>query len=100
MRKSTAEVFDSTVTGYASAIPENTSIRLSNGRARYVLLPVWFLNTNWNGKKYAFAMNGQTGAFAGDDLPLDRGAYWKYFGMVSGITAAVIFALECLLMIL
>ena len=100
VRKSTAEVFDSTVTGYASAIPENTSIRLSNGRARYVLLPVWFLNTNWNGKKYAFAMNGQTGAFAGDDLPLDRGAYWKYFGMVSGIAAAVIFAVECLMKIL
>ena len=30
------------------------------------LLPVWFLNTKWNGKTYSFAMNGQTGKIIGD----------------------------------
>ena len=36
---------------------------------------VWILNTTWKGKKYIFAMNGQTGKIVGD-LPADNGAFW------------------------
>ena len=32
----------------------------------YALYPVWFLVTIWKGKKYIFAMNGQTGKIVGD----------------------------------
>ncbi len=38
---------------------------------KYALLPVWLLTTNWNGKKWTFAMNGQTGKFIGD-LPVSK----------------------------
>lgn len=34
--------------------------------AEYGVLPVWFLNYNYFGKKYGFAINGQTGRAAGD----------------------------------
>ena len=37
----------------------------------YALLPVWLLTTNWNGKTWTFAMNGQTGKFIGD-LPVSK----------------------------
>lgn len=85
IKRSTEDAFRNTVKGYSSVTPENSSVRLSNGKAKYALYPVWILNTTWNGKKYLFAMNGQTGKFVGN-LPMDMGAFWKWFG---GITAGV-----------
>ena len=99
IKKSTDNAFASTVQGYSTVIPESTSIRLQNGKAKYALYPVWLLNTTWNGKRYTFAMNGQTGKFVGD-LPLDKGAYTKWlFGLTSLIGAAV-FAVSYLLWLL
>jgi len=55
--------------------------------AKYALYPVWLLNTSWNGKKYTFAMNGQTGKLVGD-LPMDKGAFWRWFaGLFAAATA-------------
>lgn len=73
MKQSTEDVFADTVTGYATVVPESTSIQLKNGKAKYALYPVWMLTTSWNGNNYIFAMNGQTGKFVGD-LPVDKGA--------------------------
>lgn len=99
IKKSTENTFASTVQGYSAVIPESTSIRLQNGKAKYALYPVWLLNTSWNGQRYTFAMNGQTGKFVGD-LPLDKGAYKKWlFGLTSLIGAAV-FAVSYLLWLL
>lgn len=66
IKRSTEDAFASTVKGYHSVTTENSSIRLHNGKAKYALYPVWLLNTTWKGKKYLFAMNGQTGKFVGD----------------------------------
>ena len=99
IRKSTADAFASTVQGYTSVIPENTSIQLQNGKAKYALLPVWLLNTTYEGKKYTFAMNGQTGKMVGD-LPMDKSAYKKWlFGLTAAVGAGV-FALTCLFWLL
>ena len=95
VKKSTESVFASTVVGYHTVVPENTSVRLANGRVRYALYPVWLLNTVWNGKTFSFAMNGQTGKFVGD-LPVDKGKKWRWFGLVSGIAAAAAYGLVCL----
>lgn len=92
IKESVEEEFRSTVQGYSTVVPENTSIRIKNGEAKYALYPVWVLNTTWNGNKYTFAMNGQTGKFVGN-LPMDKGAFWKYFSIISVIGAAVIYAL-------
>ena len=50
---------------------ENVQVRIGARQQTYVyaLLPVWFLNYTYNGKDYAFAMNGQTGAMFGQ-LPV------------------------------
>ena len=76
-----------------------SSVNLQNGVARYALYPVWLLNTTWNGKKYTFVMNGQTGKLAGD-LPMDKGAYIKWLLGVTGIVGAAVFALQFLLWLL
>jgi DNA-directed RNA polymerase subunit RPC12/RpoP len=77
VKRSTEQAFEETVRGYATVQPESSDIRLKNGVAKYALYPVWILNTTWNGEKYTFAMNGQTGKFVGD-LPVDRGAATKW----------------------
>ena len=88
IKRSTEEAFASTVKGYTTVVPEFTNIRLENGSAKYALYPVWILNTTWNGQKFTFAMNGQTGKLVGD-LPLDKGAYRRWlFGLTAIGTAA------------
>jgi hypothetical protein len=99
IKKSTEEAFASTVQGYSMVTPEQASIRLRNGTAKYALFPVWLLNTEWKGNKYTFAMNGQTGKFVGD-LPLDKKAYGRWLFGLTGAIGAVLFALYCLLWIL
>lgn len=99
IRKSTENAFRSTVTGYSSVVPESTSIALKNAKAHYALYPVWLLTTSWNGEKYMFAMNGQTGKFVGD-LPLDKGLYKKWLFGLTGIIGAVIFALISLMWVI
>lgn len=96
IRHSTEEAFASTVKGFTTVTPESTSIRLQNGSAKYALFPVWLLNTTWNGQKYTFAMNGQTGKLVGD-LPLDKSAYRKWLFGLTGIISAAAFAVSYLL---
>ena len=92
IKHSTEENFAATVQGYSSVITESSSIQLSNGNAKYALYPVWMLSTTWNGKNYTFAMNGQTGKFVGD-LPLDKGAYWRWFFSLSVIFSIIFYAI-------
>lgn len=91
IKKSTIAAFTETVNGYNNVMLENSSINLSNGKAKYALYPVWILNTTWNGNKYTFAMNGQTGKFVGD-LPVDKSAAGKWFAGIAAASAAVVFA--------
>ena len=87
----TEQEFRKTVQGYDSVMPESSSVRLADARARYALYPVWLLNTTWNGERYTFAMNGQTGKFVGD-LPVDNGSYAKSFVLTALGTAAAVMA--------
>ena len=84
VKRSAEEAFASTVQGYDTVTTESSHIQLSNGRAKYALYPVWLLTTTWNGNKYTFAMNGQTGKFVGD-LPVDKSAAAKW---TLGLSAA------------
>lgn len=96
IRQSVREELRKTVTGYDTVDEQKESIRLSNGSSKYILCPVWILNTTWNGEKYLFAMNGQTGKFVGN-LPVDMGKFWRFFFifwlMFGAIAFAVIFIL-------
>ena len=99
IKNSTEQAFADTVQGYTSVVPVHTSIQLQNGRARYALYPVWILNTQWNGQKFTFGINGQTGKIAGD-LPMDKGLLRKWqLGVGAAVTAAA-FAISYLLWLL
>ncbi|MBQ4066547.1 MAG: hypothetical protein IJD22_02765 [Clostridia bacterium] len=89
IKKSTEDTFATTVQGYTTVVPEHSAVKFNGGQAKYALYPVWILNTSWNGQKYTFAMNGQTGKFVGD-LPLDKGAYTRWLFGLTGIIGAAL----------
>lgn len=81
-----------TVKGYETCVHRNGITEIERGKVHYALLPVWMLNTKWNGKDYLFAMNGQTGRLVGD-LPMSWGRFWGLFAAISvplGILGTVI----------
>lgn len=86
----------STFLGYATVIPTARQININHSRAKYVLLPVWLLNTRYRGKTYTFAMNGQTGKMTGA-LPAcpKRTAAW--FAGIWAATAALVSLLQLVL---
>ena len=74
-------------------------MNVANGNYKYALYPVWLLNTSWNGNKYTFAMNGQTGKFVGD-IPTDNKAVRK-FGLLLGLGLSAVFCgISCLISLL
>ena len=99
IKQSTEEAFAETVRGYNTVMPVSTNISLENGVSKYALYPVWLLNTSWNGKKYSFAMNGQTGKLVGD-LPMDKGAYTRWLLGITGVCTAIAFGISYLIWLL
>ena len=95
IKNSTESTFASTVKGYSTFTREAGNIKLNGGKAKYALYPVWILNTTWNGNKYTFAMNGQTGKFVGD-LPIDTGKAVKYFAGITAAATAAAFVISLL----
>ena len=93
IKRSTEDAFRDTVQGYYTVMPVSSNINLQNSRARYALYPVWILNTDWMGKKFTFAINGQTGKIAGN-LPMDKAAFWKYLVGVTAAVTALAFAIS------
>ncbi|MDD6160468.1 MAG: hypothetical protein PUB51_04990, partial [Oscillospiraceae bacterium] len=73
------------VSGYAMVSTTRNDVYVRGGKVHYALLPVWILNTNWAGKHFVFAMNGQTGKLVGD-LPVSKGRFW---GLCAAITAGL-----------
>lgn len=96
VKRSTEEAFASTVQGYATVTTESSNIELHGGKAKYALYPVWLLNTTWNGNKYTFAMNGQTGKFVGD-LPVDKAAARKWTLGLTAVCSVAAYAVIWLL---
>ena len=89
VRQTAQAVFRSQIQGYTSLIPEQPNVQLKSGTVKYILLPVWLLSTTWNGERYTFAMNGQTGKFVGN-LPMDKKAYWTWrLGLTAAIGGAI-----------
>lgn len=96
VKKSTEQAFAETVIGYETVTAENTSVQFHGGKARYALYLVWLLNTTWNGNRYTFAMNGQTGKFVGD-LPVDKAAATRWTLILAAVFTAVTYGAATLL---
>lgn len=78
-----------TLLGYNTVLPTSRKLEVDHSKARYVLLPVWLLNTRYQDKIYTFAMNGQTGKMTGS-FPIcpKRTAAW-FTGITAGVAAAL-----------
>ena len=98
IRRSTEREFRNTVKGYHVIDQEKANMEIKD-QAKYTLYPVWILNTTWKGKKYIFAMNGQTGKIVGD-LPADNGAFWRFVAMWGAGIGLVLYALLWVFMVL
>ncbi|MBQ3009340.1 MAG: hypothetical protein IJD80_07130, partial [Oscillospiraceae bacterium] len=83
------DVMEADIAGYTSCIISGKHVNLKRGKVSYALMPVYMLNTKWNGQDYLFAMNGQTGKFIGN-LPVDKGKYWKTFAATALAVTAVL----------
>lgn len=79
-----------TVEGYDSVSERSSNVNIKKGKSLYAMMPVWMLNTKYQGKIYTFAMNGQSGKVVGS-LPVDMGKFYKY---LIGITLAALAVLQ------
>ena len=93
VKNSIAAAMRSTVNGYSIVTERSRAIVSRHGKATPVLLPVWMITTEKEGKTYTFAINGQTGRLT-CDVPTAKG---KAFGWGFGIFAGV-FALEAMIL--
>ena len=66
-----------TVHNYTTVNKINSNTMINNYNIKYILLPVWILNTTYKDKKFTFAMNGETGKFVGN-LPCDDLKYFSF----------------------
>lgn len=95
IRQSAVDTFRQTVNNYTSVNEKSVNMKVESGFYKYALYPVWILNTSWNGEKYTFAMNGQTGKIAGD-IPTDKKAVTKA-GLLLGLGLSALFCgISCL----
>lgn len=99
IRNTAESLLADTTAGYASVIPEGKTVQVQSGRVQYMLLPVWVLNSSYEGKTYTFMMNGQTGKLIGK-LPISKSRSFVWFGTVCGAVTAVATLLGLLAQIL
>ncbi len=96
VRHSVEAALTATVIGYSSVLPTSMSVKITDGKVVYAMLPVWLLHYDYRGKRLTYAINGQTGKVAGK-LPVSVGRAAAWFAGIYGVTAAVLAALLFLL---
>jgi len=95
VENSISSAMRATVTGYSSVSERSKRIFAEGGKVTPVLMPVWLITTEKEGKTYTFAINGQTGKLT-CDVPTNKG---KAFGVGAGVFAGV-FGIAALVMYL
>ena len=76
---SAESVMRGTCPGFGEISFLKNGMQITKASVRYVLLPVYLLNCEYGGKKYRYAVNGQTGKVVGE-LPISKAKSWLYFG--------------------
>jgi len=87
-----AELMRNDVSGYTSVVTTHKMTNVPRLKTHYALMPVWLLNTKWNGENNLFAMNGQTGKMVGN-LPISAGKVLAWFAGISVPLIGVMIAL-------
>ena len=65
MEQGAYKVLSDSVVGYTSVSCRAKNLRILGTKWHYAMLPVWFMTYLYGGRKYYFAINGQTGKVAG-----------------------------------
>lgn len=88
MWNSTEAQFRGSVQGYSSVSRKGSSLRQFERDVRYALFPIYVFAIEYQGKRYDYAVNGQTGKIVGE-LPFSKSMYrkWKWI-RIALITAA------------
>ena len=90
MKHTSREMLRGQVKNYNTVNTKKDTFDKKTSSYKYALYPVWILNTFWNGDKYVFAMNGQTGKLVGD-VPYSKGKFFAIlFGVLAGLWAALV----------
>lgn len=71
------------VSGYSSIMTDRLDCRFHGQETLYVMLPVWVMNVMHGGKRYTYAMNGQTGKTVGK-LPISAKRVMAWLGGLAG----------------
>lgn len=99
VESSIAHAIRNTVNGYTSVTERSKNIYAEGGKVTPILLPVWLITTEKDGKTYTFAINGQTGKLT-CDVPADKkkSIAWGggVFAGVFGVAALVLHLLGSL----
>lgn len=85
-------VMERDIKGYTTVKPATVNVDVRTCTWEHMLFPVWFLAYKHGGKLFNFAMNGQTGKFAGN-LPVSAGRVALAFAAVAAVGAGIAFAL-------
>lgn len=87
VENSVASALRDTVTGYTRVTERSRAITAQSGTATPVLLPVWLITTEKQGRTYTFAINGQTGELT-CNVPADKGKVMVWgLGVFAGVMA-------------
>ncbi|MBO4281043.1 MAG: hypothetical protein J5872_04325 [Lachnospiraceae bacterium] len=80
----------SAVSGYSSVTKKSSALSQFGRDVRYALFPVYVFSITYDGVKYDYAVNGQTGKIVGE-LPFSKKVYriWKWTRI--GIASAIIY---------
>lgn len=90
MKTTIVSEVEDTVKGYDTKRKAGEQVKLTDGKIRYGLYPVWYLNTTYQNKQYSFVMNGQTGKVVGDNLPIDWLIVILFTVLVAGVLGVII----------
>lgn len=81
---------DAAAQNYTTIKIDESGMVFKSSAAVYAMLPVWFLNYQYNGKDYPFVMNGQTGVSFGK-LPVSKLKAFLFGTAVFAAAAALLF---------
>ena len=78
------QLLRSSMNGYDGIRVTQSDMQVLRTDWQYMLLPVWFMNFQYRGMEYGFAINGQTGRQAGTP-PLDSKKLTRLCVLIAGI---------------
>lgn len=96
MKETDIDMTRRTISGYDSLTIQKSTMKTENNEKKYALMPVWLMSSDYKGKNYQYASNGQTGKFVGK-LPVSKGRcvglWFQVFaiaGVISGLVSFLI----------